>query len=109
MINKKRLNEAIKILIEVCGENKLVVPQEIIFSESCSFERGCLAGESKALNNQRASRDGLSVHKDQLGEGSPSELATEKQIKYLYGLGISGFNPKNLTKLEAKKLIEENK
>lgn len=35
------------------------------------------------------------------------ELATQKQIDYLYGLGVSNFNPKTLTRKGAKWLIEE--
>jgi len=38
---------------------------------------------------------------------SKSQLATKKQIDYLHGLGVG--TPKGLTKLEASKLIEENK
>lgn len=107
MINKIQLSEIIKDLIDVQEDLNLNITDTEIFSESCSFLRGFLAGESRGIQNYQKPKinDSGASGKEIDKETKPNSIkASDKQKSLMTKLKIPFTN--NTTIKEAKELIE---
>lgn len=99
-MNEKKLHEIINKLIQVRGESSLKISDECIFIQACTYERGEIANQGKSFVNKLA---------DSIPKPSEKrEMATEKQLNYIYRNNLN-VDTKDLTKLEATKIIGEHK
>jgi hypothetical protein len=88
-MDKEKLKQIIKNLIEVRGEHRLEVSDEILFVQACSYERGSIANERKIEKEYR--------------DNSP----TDKQLGFFRKNNIPIRS--DLTKQEAFNIISEIK
>jgi hypothetical protein len=102
-MNKKRLHQIIKDLIEVAVESNLKIPHEVIFEQSCTYERGEIANENRFPCKPSQVGNSDSFGKKEPSNTSESDKPTIKQLDFFKRNKIK-VNP-NLTKKEATIMI----
>jgi hypothetical protein len=106
-MDKKQLHKIIQDLIEVVGESKLKISDDVLFEQSCTYHRGEIMSRQHQLPTVGRTEDSIESGKPTHNSSADKYSPSEKQLKILREAGIREDIIKSMSKKEVGVVIGE--